>query len=258
MTSATPAFSACIIIPVYNHAGGIGPTVDAVRQAGLPILLVDDGSEAECAQELDRLVSAHPQQLQLLRRPHNGGKGAAMADGFRAAAAAGYSHALQIDADGQHNADDISGFIQAAEAAPEAVICGVPIYDDSVPKSRLYGRYATHVWVWINTLSLQIRDSMCGFRVYPLAPTLQVFETEHVGARMEFDTEIIVRLFWRGVPVVNRPTAVRYPIDGVSHFAMWADNLRISRMHARLFFTMLWRLPQLLRRRVRSAQAQKS
>lgn len=243
--------SACVIIPVYNHGHGIGPTLRAVLPSGVPVLLVDDGSDADCAAELDRLTAAHPEQLRLLRRAENGGKGAAMADGFRAAAAAGYSHALQIDADGQHDAGDIPAFLAAADTQPEAVICGVPQYDESVPRARLYGRYVTHIWVWINTLSLQIRDSMCGFRLYPLAATCAVLDQEHVGTRMQFDTEIIVRLFWRGVPVVNLPTAVRYPVDGVSHFAMWADNVRISRMHARLFFTMLWRLPRLLWQRFR-------
>ena len=248
---------ACVIIPVYNHADGIGPTLDAVLPSGLPVLLVDDGSEPRCAEMLALLSERHSNQVQLLSRPENGGKGAAMADGFRAALTAGYSHALQIDADGQHDAGDIPAFIKAAEAASDAVICGVPRYDDSVPRARLYGRYVTHVWVWINTLSLQIRDSMCGFRLYPLPATVAVLNEEHVGARMQFDTEIIVRLFWRGVAVVNLPTAVRYPVDGVSHFAMWQDNVRISAMHARLFFTMLWRLPRLLWRRWRP-QAQKS
>ena len=62
-----------------------------------------------------------------------------------------------------------------------------------------------------------------------------------------------MRLVWRGARIVNVPTAVRYPLDGVSHFRMWADNVAISRMHARLFFGMLARLPTLVARRVRAA-----
>jgi hypothetical protein len=60
---------------------------------------------------------------------------------------------------------------------------------------------------------------------------------------------VIVRLFWEGVPIVNLPTPITYRADNVSHFHLWRDNLRISRMHACLFFGMLRRLPRLLRRR---------
>lgn len=243
------AFAPCILIPVYDHAEGIVPTVLSLLPLNLPILLVDDGSGPACRAALDRLAGEHAERVSLVRRPRNGGKGAAMQTGFAAARAAGHTHALQVDADGQHEIADVPGFLEAARAHPGAVVCGVPVYDDSVPRSRLYGRYATHVWVWINTLSTEIRDSMCGFRVYPLDTTLAVFDREYVGRRMDFDTEIIVRLFWRGLRVINRPTRVRYPSDGVSHFRLWGDNLRITLMHTRLFFGMLRRLPRLLRRR---------
>jgi hypothetical protein len=168
--------------------------------------------------------------------------------GFEKALAEGYTHAVQIDADHQHDPADIPRLLALSQANPEALITGIPVYDNSVPKSRLYGRYATHVMVWINTLSLSIRDSMCGFRVYPLAQTLQVWRSEAVGKRMQFDTEIMVRMYWSGITVLSLPTAVTYPADGVSHFDLWRDNLRISSMHTRLFFGMLRRLPTLLAR----------
>ena len=238
----------CALIPVYNHGRTVAAVARGLRAQGLPCVLIDDGSEPDCAAVLDAL--AREPGMHLVRRSANGGKGMAMLDGFRAADKLGYSHALQIDADGQHDAGDIPRFVQRAQEHPEAVICGVPIYDDSVPKARLYGRYLTHVWVWINTLSLSIIDSMCGFRVYPLPATLAVIDRERIGSRMDFDTEILVRMYWRGVAVVNEKTRVRYPEDGVSHFRPWQDNVAISKMHARLFFGMLWRLPRLLWRKV--------
>ena len=173
--------------------------------------------------------------------------------GMRQAATLGASHILQIDADGQHDTHDEPRFLAESAAHPDAVINGRPVYDESVPLGRLVGRYATHVWVWINTLSLDIADSMCGFRVYPLAATLALLDRESVGTRMDFDIEIIVRLHWAGVPIRTVPTRVTYPMDGVSHFRLWRDNARISAMHTRLFFGMLWRLPRLLVRRVRKA-----
>lgn len=242
-------FHPVVVIPVYNHPATIGAMVTAVRAYGLRCMLVDDGSDAGCARVLDELVAATSQDVNLLRLEKNCGKGGAMMAGMREAQRRGHTHVLQIDADGQHDVADIPRFLELAAAHPQAVICGCPIYDDSVPRSRLYARYATHIWVWINTLSSSIRDSMCGFRVYPLDSTVALIDEARIGMRMDFDVDIIVRLFWRGVPVVNLPTRVSYPEGGVSHFRLWRDNWLISCMHARLFFGMLLRLPRLLWRK---------
>lgn len=242
-------FAPIVVVPVFDHERAIGALLAGVHAHGVPCLLVDDGSGAACAAELDRLVSLHRDTVSVLRLAPNQGKGAAVMAGMREAQHRGYSHVLQIDADGQHDTRDIPVFLAHARRHPDAVICGQPRYDESVPKARLIGRYATHLWVWINTLSFAIRDSMCGFRVYPLAPTVRLIDEEYVGRRMDFDTEILVRLAWRGLAVVNLPTPVTYPSDGVSHFDVLRDNLRISRMHTRLFFGMLRRLPRLLARK---------
>jgi glycosyltransferase involved in cell wall biosynthesis len=240
----------CAVIPVYNHGGTVGGVAAKLREQGLPVLLVDDGSEAATAMQLDAL--AKEDGIRLLRLPHNQGKGAAVIAARRAAADPRSTHGLQIDADGQHDALDASCFVAVAQAHPEALICGCPVYDESVPRARLYGRYATHIWVWINTLSFAVRDSMCGFRIYPLATTLPLLAHASMGRRMDFDTEIAVRLVWAGVAVVNQPTRVHYPVGGISHFRVWRDNVLISAMHTRLFFGMLWRAPLLLARKLRS------
>ncbi|MEZ0601511.1 glycosyltransferase [Paraburkholderia sp. IW21] len=240
------SFAPCIVIPIYNHKDAIGATVAHLAVHGLPILVVDDGSDAATQQVLAALAQRYAEQLKLLRLPVNGGKGAAVMAGLRAARAAGYTHGLQIDADGQHDATDVPRFIQAAQAEPGAVILGRPVYDESVPKSRLYGRYLTHVWVWIETLSLTIRDSMCGFRLYPLALACELIDSVQLPTRMDFDIEILVRLHWRRAAFRSIPTRVTYASDGVSHFDVLWDNVRISRTHTRLVFGMLWRLPMLL------------
>jgi glycosyltransferase involved in cell wall biosynthesis len=243
-------FKPVAVIPCYNHPQTIGLMVGAVRAQGLHVVVVDDGCDAVCAKVLDELAVDQAAGMTLVRLAANQGKGGAMMAGLRRALAMGYTHALQIDADGQHDAADIAKFLAMAARHPEAVICGEPVYDASVPKGRLYGRYLTHIWIWINTLSLAIRDSMCGFRVYPLVPVVRLIDQVRLGLRMDFDPELLVRLYWRGVPIKGMPTRVSYPLDGVSHFKMWLDNVLISRMHARLFVGMLWRLPLLLWRKV--------
>ncbi len=246
VSSNSGSFSAVVLIPVYNHEDAIGSTLADVLRFDVPVLLVDDGSDVKCQRCLLDLVEQHGSAISLLRLDKNGGKGAAVKAGFHWLNEKGYSHAIQIDADGQHNLDDLPVFLASAKTHPESLVSGFPEYNESIPKARLYGRYLTHVWVWINTLSFEIKDAMCGFRVYPLAAVNQLLELHPCGNRMDFDPEVIVRWKWQNWPIVNRSTQVNYPVDGVSHFNVWRDNVLISKMHTRLFFGMLLRLPKLL------------
>ncbi|MDO9127962.1 MAG: glycosyltransferase, partial [Parvibaculum sp.] len=212
---------------------------------GLPVIVIDDGNELGAARSIAAICAAH-EGVELLRRDVNGGKGAAVLDGIARAEARGFTHALQIDADGQHDLARVTDLLALARAHPHALVTGEPVYDETVPRSRRIARWITHVWVAVNTLSFRIVDSMCGFRIYPVAETLAVVRAAHVAKRMAFDTEILVRLVWRGTEVVTLPVAVTYPAGNHSNFAMWDDNLRLSGMHAKLFFLMLARLPGLL------------
>ncbi len=241
-------FKPCVLIPVYNHEHAVDVVVNAVLAQNLPCILVDDGSSSRCARTLDALVAGTPTHITLIRHPVNRGKGSAVLSGVRYAVQAGYTHAMQIDADGQHRVSDIPRFLEQAAAHPEALIVGCPDYGETVPSLRLYLRYLTHVWVWINTLSRQIKDSMCGFRVYPLSPVMALDDRRKLGARMNFDIEILVRLYWDGLEIININTPVSYPSDGVSHFRNVLDNFLISRTHAILFFGMLTRMPMLIAR----------
>jgi glycosyltransferase involved in cell wall biosynthesis len=247
-------FAPCALIPIYNHKDTIAHTVHALRAHGLPVVIVDDGSDAATRDVLDALVR-DVSNVRLLRLPHNQGKGRALTAGLLATHAAGYTHALQIDADGQHDTADVPHFLAEARAHPQALVCGRAVYDDSVPRARLYGRYVTHFFVWLETLSFAIRDSMCGYRLYPLASTCAEIARATLPARMDFDTEMAVRLAWRGVPMRNLSTRVIYPENGLSHFRMLHDNLRISAMHTRLLLGMLPRAPRLLWRRLRGVPA---
>lgn len=231
----------CLLIPCYNHAGPLAAVLARLAEFELPCLLVDDGSEPVAAAALDALAAQYP-WVSLLRHSHNQGKGGAVMTGLRRAHELGFSHALQVDADGQHDLTDLPALLAEARQHPAALVSGRPLYDDSVPKGRLYGRYITHVWVWIETLSFAIKDSMCGFRVYPLASTCALLERVALGRRMDFDTEVMVRLHWAGVPMRFVPTRVIYPVDGRSHFRLFRDNLDISWMHTRLVCRLLWDL----------------
>lgn len=250
--TASPEFSPCVIIPVYNHQQALPSTVSDLVALGLSVLLIDDGSEQDCLDVQKTLAKVYA-QVHLFERSANGGKGAAVKDGLRFARGLGFTHALQLDADGQHDNTDVPLFLEKAKAKPQTLIAGKPQYDQSVPKHRLYARYLTHIWVWINTLSFDIEDSMCGFRVYPLTQSLEIIKEEFSGDRMDFDPEIIVRWHWRYWEIEQQCTKVTYPVDGISHFLPRLDNWLISKMHCRLFFGMLRRVPERLLRLYRNS-----
>ncbi|MCU4676657.1 glycosyltransferase family 2 protein [Catenovulum sp. 2E275] len=243
----------CFVIPNYNHELVIEQTIQALTRFNLPIILVDDGSDLSTQQVLSQ-IDQQFELVTLVRHSQNGGKGAAVDTGIRTAQKLGLSHAIQVDADGQHDLNDIDKLIAKSQACPTALISGAPIYDDSISKSRFYGRYVTHVWVYIETLSFKLIDSMCGFRVYPVESYVKLADKVNIGKRMDFDTEVMVRLYWQNVPVHFIKTKVCYPQNGVSHFNVWRDNVLISKMHTKLFFGMLIRLPKLLYRKSKKWQ----
>lgn len=240
------SFNPCILIPVYNHEQPLVKIVGKIVSYNLGCILVDDGCNTSCSDTI-RSLSNFP-GVQSIRLETNQGKGAAVQAGLLFARKCGFSHAVQIDADGQHDLGDLEKFLEASRHAPDAIIIGRAIFNDSIPRLRYYARYLTHLWVHINTLSLRIPDSMCGYRVYPVETTVQLIQTMTLEKRMAFDTQILVVLDWQAVPIISIPTAVNYPEDGVSHFRGFEDNWRLSLTHARLFFGMLCRSPKLLTR----------
>lgn len=232
-------FKPIAIIPHYNHSNTLKAVVDKLLALNLPVLIVDDGSAESHGDILKTLsqqenVAVHFSIL-------NGGKGRAVKVGMKLALQQGFSHAIQVDADGQHNLDDAVTMLAKSQENPTACICGRPIYGDDAPKARLYGRKITDFWNMINTNSYDIKDGMCGFRLYPLISSVKLIEESEIGDWMDFDTEILVKMHWQQIPMIWVDTPVRYNQGGISHFRALRDNWEISKMHARLFFGMLWR-----------------
>lgn len=244
------AIKLCAIIPVYRHGKTLLAVCKTLADLDIPCIVVDDGNDEDTRADISAAASAL-RSVQVVSLNKNSGKGAAVIRGMYQAEEQGFTHAIQVDADGQHNLSVLGEFITQTEKNPDAVICGYPEYDDSVPAARKNGRKITTVWVSIETLSHDIRDAMCGFRIYPVAETAKLFRTRHIGKRMTFDIESLVRLHWRGIRFVFLPVGIVYPEGGISNFNMIQDNIAISAMHTRLFFGMLLRLPVLLMRKAR-------
>ena len=250
---ALPSRSHLVLIPSYNPGPAVYATVRAARAQWAPVWVVVDGSTDGTGEGLLAMAATDP-QLRVLVLPHNSGKGAAVLHGLDAAAAAGYSHALTMDSDGQHPAERIPDFMAASLQYPRAMVLGKPVFAADAPSLRVQGRKVSNSWAHLETLWAGIGDSLYGFRVYPIAPLRRVMRGQRWMRRFDFDPEAAVRLSWRGVPALNLPAPVRYlraDEGGVSHFNYLRDNTLLTWMHTRLFLGFLLRLPLLLWRRLR-------
>ena len=247
-----PSKSHLVLIPSYNPGDRALETVRAARAQWDPVWVIVDGSTDGSAEKLSAMARSDP-GLRVLVRERNGGKGAALLDGLTAARCAGFTHALTMDADGQHPADRIGAFMNASTAAPEAMILGDPVFDASAPPIRLRGRRIANWCTNLETLWAGVHDTLFGFRVYPIAPLIEVMQRSRWMRRFDFDAEAVVRLTWRGIPVVNLPAPVLYftaEEGGVSHFNYWRDNVLLTSMYLRLLAGFVIRLPLLIARRI--------
>jgi glycosyltransferase involved in cell wall biosynthesis len=224
-----------VLIPSYNAGAKLFETVAQARRFEWPVWVVIDGSTDGTGDALER-CSAGDAGIRVIRRARNGGKGAAVLDGLREAARAGFTHALVMDSDGQHPASLIPEFIGLSCLNPGAMILGVPVFGRDAPVLRVLWRGVSNVLTNVETRG-GIGDSLFGFRVYPVAPLLAVMEAQSGMRRFDFDAEAAVRLSWRGIKALNRRAPVRYPRaadGGVSHFRYGRDNVLLAKMHGML------------------------
>ncbi len=250
----TASASHLVLIPSYNTGPTVYTTVRAARAQWSPVWVVVDGSTDGSAEGLLEMAQTDP-GLRVVVHKHNPGKGAGVLHGLHAAAAAGYTHTLTMDSDGQHPAALIPVFMQASLARPDVMVLGRPVFDASAPLLRVRGRRVSNWWTKLETLGAGVADSLYGFRVYPIQALAAVMQGQPWMRRFDFDTEAVVRLAWRGVKPVNLDAPVKYlsPEEGgISHFQYGRDNLLLSWMHTRLMVEFVLRLPALLWRKARA------
>ena len=239
------------VIPVYRHGATLETVVKGLLSFDFPIIVVDDGNDEENKAFISAVAEKYS-LVTLVTRPKNGGKGRAMIDGIYKALELGLTHILQLDSDGQHDSGKAARFIELSEQNPQAIICGCPEYEKDAPRSRVNGRKFANGWIHIVTLSGDIKDAMIGFRIYPVQAFIDMLKhTLYIDSRMGFDIEVLVKQYWRGVPVISEPVKVFYPADGISNYNYFTDTIRVSGTYARLCLGLFPRIPILLFRKIK-------
>lgn len=242
-----------LLVPTYNTGRILPRTIEDLLARWPEVWVVVDGSTDGSAVLLEPLAATHP-GLRVLSLPINRGKGAALLHGVEEAAAAGFTHVLTVDADGQHPAGLVPQFLKLAEKHPRAALLGRPVFGPEAPQVRVQGRKLSNLMTHLETLAWGIPDSLFGMRLYPADAFLEAFRGTRWARRFDYDAEIAVRLAWQGVPMLSVPVPVRYlsvAEGGVSQFRYLRDNVLLTWMHTRLFFTSFLRLPQMVWRSLR-------
>ncbi len=235
----------CVVVPVYNNESTVAALVRRVVRGSFVPIVVDDGSTDESGRLAASIPEAH-----LVTHTSNMGKGAALLSGFGKARELGFTHAIVMDADGQHDGDDLPGLVDEVHCDPSAIVVGVRELAGSLRalKSRVL-RAHSNFWVWTET-GRCIRDTQSGLRAYPLE---QVAELALKTRRYDFETEILVKAMWAGVPVREVRVSTTYGKGSKSHFRPVVDFLRNARLNAALFVEAMF-LPAGLRRQMHLAR----
>ena len=242
------------LIPVFNHGSSLSKVVSSLQKYDLPIIVVDDGNDFQNKNLINEVVARFP-KITLVVNKRNRGKGFSVCRGIKEAYKLGITHLFQIDADGQHDAQTCDEFLHESQSNPEALICGFPEFDESIPKARLKAKEISNNYSRFVTLDKtgEMKDAMCGFRIYPVKSFYEICRRTWIDTHMGFDSEILVRMIWRGVPVIYKSVHVTYPIGNKSNFRVIRDNIHISLMFARLTVGMWIRYPILRWRKKREA-----
>lgn len=222
-----------IVIPVFNHGKQVRNLVEKALRIGPPVIVVEDGSTDDTPQILASISG-----ITIIHHPENRGKGASLVAGLTQATQVA-DWAITIDADGQHDPEDIPSVIQAIPEGQRPLVIGkrLGMEQKNVPWTSLWGRKFSNFWVWASC-GKWLSDSQSGFRLYPLPETLHLRTR---ARRYQFEVEILVLAVWGGLPIIEVPVTVHYgpARERVSHFRPWLDFWRNTRTFTRLIATRI-------------------
>ena len=198
-----------VLVPTYNNAGASAAVVRGCVASGLVVVVVDDGStdgSGRLAADAGAAVLAHPV---------NQGKGRALLTGMRHLAREGFTHAICLDADGQHDPADIPDFVAAIEAEPESLYAGVRDLS-TAPEISRFGRRMSNYWIWVET-GWKVADSQCGLRAYPLAAVLALgLEGSRYDLEVDYDLQLLDKANRTMKMIVQEPERLALQLSDIA------------------------------------------
>ncbi len=210
----------CVLIPAFNVAAAIEPLVRAVRAAGFPVCVVNDGSTDDTGS------CAAAAGAEVIQHLVNQGKGRAVIDGFRHIVEQRYDAVIVMDGDGQHDPADLPAFVRVAESSDVDVIVGNRMDDAAgMPLVRRVTNRAMSA-ILSALCRCRIPDSQCGYRLV----RRRLLETITLSsARYDIESELLLKAAWKGGRVASVPIRTIYQHQK-SHIHPVRDTVRFIRL----------------------------
>jgi glycosyltransferase involved in cell wall biosynthesis len=230
----------CVVIPVFNHGLTVGRIVREAREF-FPVIVVNDGSTDDTGK-----ILAGESGVTVITLPRNQGKGAALRAGLARAEECGFTHAITMDADGQHATRELPWFGAASRERPEAFVIGVRnLVKENAPVGRRISNSLSTFWFKVET-GVKLTDTQCGYRSYPLQP---INRLRLNSQRYAYELEVMVKAAWAGIPLRAQRVSADYAsaTSRLSHFHPVRDMVRLSLLHSRLSIQSFC-VPALLRK----------
>ncbi len=214
------------VIPAYNEQERIVPVISGALRH-VPVLVVDDGSRDNTA------AVAEAAGAIVLRQIPNQGKGAALRAGFRRALDEGYEAVITLDADGQHDPEEIPRFLEAYGQGKADLIIGARNFAGMPPVRRVSNTLGTLLFSW--ALGQHIPDNQSGYRLLSRRLMESMLSSAEQG--FEFEVEMITvcvtegyRLAWVPIRTIyaGEKSHIR-PLHHLRHFlrVVWAARQRV-------------------------------
>lgn len=223
----------CVIIPTFNNSGTIAAVVERALKVCPDVIVVNDGCTDNTESELCGF------DIKVLTHERNSGKGKALKTGLEYACKNGYTHAITMDADGQHFPEDIPALTGMSHEHPDSIIVGCRnLTSENMPRQNTFANRFSNFWFRLQTAQ-KLDDTQSGFRIYPLDA---LYGMGLLTSRYEAELELLVFAAWHGVQVEMVPVRVWYAPAGerVSHFRPFRDFFRISVLNTLLCFGALF------------------
>jgi len=220
-----------VLIPAYNEQKTIKHIVNRCLSYTSHVMVIDDGS-SDATLSIVKNTNA-----EVFSNTMNMGKGATLLKGFQLAIERGYDGVIALDADGQHNPDDLPRFLSVVQQTPTGLIIGARrINVKNAPRVRLLANKMADFFISLAARK-RLFDTQSGYRYYPGQFLQKYLANPLKSNRFAFEAEILISAVSEKLPIHYVDIQSCYPTNArASHYRSGKDTWQIAKAITKLIF----------------------